>query len=59
MQRIAEGVRRQCDDRLEPFADVLETLGRDEIRHLREHRMVDAKDAELLAEAYGYNLEER
>jgi len=50
MQRIAEGVRRHCDDRLEPFADVLDTLGRDEIRDLRENRVVDAGDAELLAE---------
>ena len=51
MQRIAEGVRRHCDDRLEPFSDVLETLGRDEIRHLREKRVVDAADAELLAQS--------
>ena len=27
MQRIAEGIRRHCDDRLEPFADALEELG--------------------------------
>lgn len=36
MQRIAEGIRRHCSDHLEPFADVLEDLGRDEIRALRE-----------------------
>lgn len=28
MQRVAEGIRRHCDDRLEPFADALEGIGR-------------------------------
>lgn len=48
MQRIAEGLRRHCDDALAPFADVLDTLGRDEIRTLRE-RVVPAEYADLAA----------
>ena len=28
MHRIADGVRRHCDDRLEPFADALDSIGR-------------------------------
>lgn len=28
MRRIAEGIRRHCDDRLEPFADALDNIGR-------------------------------
>jgi len=51
MQRIAEGIRRHCDDRLEPFADALEELGRDEIRALREDRIVPARYADLVAGA--------
>ena len=47
MQRIAEGVRRHCDDALAPFAAVLDQLGRDEIRSLRER----AVPAEYAAEA--------
>lgn len=50
MERIAEGLRRHCSEQLKPYADVLETLGRDEIRYLRQNRVVDAADAELLAE---------
>jgi DNA (cytosine-5)-methyltransferase 1 len=51
MQRIAEGIRRHCDDRLEPFADALAQLGRDEIRTLREERVVPASDAGVVADA--------
>ncbi|MFW6437246.1 MAG: DNA cytosine methyltransferase, partial [Halococcoides sp.] len=51
MQRIAEGIRRHCDDRLEPFADALAQLGRDEIRFLREERVVDREHAEIVADA--------
>lgn len=36
MQRIGEGIRRHCDGRLEPFADVLAEIGRDDVRRLRE-----------------------
>jgi DNA (cytosine-5)-methyltransferase 1 len=50
MERIAEGVRRHCDDSLEPFADALADLGRDEIRDLRENRIVDAADAQIVAD---------
>ncbi|MDS0280040.1 DNA cytosine methyltransferase [Halomicroarcula sp. S1AR25-4] len=51
MQRIAEGIRRHCDDALAPFADVLDTLGRDEIRDLRENRAVPAAYAATAAAA--------
>jgi len=51
MQRIAEGIRRHCDDRLAPFADILENLGRDEIRTLRQERLVPAEDAHIVADA--------
>ena len=37
MQRIAEGIRRHCDDHLAPFAGVLETIGQDTVRELREN----------------------
>jgi len=36
MQRIAEGVRCHCDDRFAPFADILENIGRDNVKRLRE-----------------------
>lgn len=49
MQRIAEGIRRHCADVLEPFANVLETLGRDEIRDLRENRAIPAEYASTAA----------
>jgi len=51
MKRIAEGIRRHCDDCLEPFADVLDTLGRDEIRYLRENRVIPAEYASTAAAA--------
>ena len=36
MQRIAEGVRRHCSDRLEPLADALAELGRKDVKQLRQ-----------------------
>ncbi|MFW5903723.1 MAG: DNA cytosine methyltransferase, partial [Halolamina sp.] len=51
MQRIAEGIRRHSPDWLDPVADVLETLGREEIRHLRQERVVPAEYAGLVADA--------
>ncbi|MFA1612034.1 DNA cytosine methyltransferase [Halobellus rubicundus] len=51
MQRIAEGLRRHCGDALDPFADVLETLGREEIRQLRSERVVPAHHAATVADA--------
>lgn len=51
MQRIAEGIRRHCSDDLGPFADVLDELGRDEIRDLRENRAVPAHYAATAADA--------
>jgi DNA (cytosine-5)-methyltransferase 1 len=58
MQRIAEGIRRHCDDRLEPFADAIEVLGNgneDEpvphtVQDLRD-RVVPAAYADLAADA--------
>jgi DNA (cytosine-5)-methyltransferase 1 len=49
MERIAEGIRRHCDDRLEPFADALEGMGRDAIRHLRNERVVSPEQAHTAA----------
>jgi DNA (cytosine-5)-methyltransferase 1 len=37
MQRIAEGIRRHCSDRLDAFADILEEIGREDVKRLREH----------------------
>jgi DNA (cytosine-5)-methyltransferase 1 len=37
MQRIAEGIRRHCSDRLQVFADILEEIGREDVKRLREH----------------------
>ncbi|OLZ39123.1 DNA methyltransferase [Natrinema saccharevitans] len=48
MARIAEGIRRHCDDRLEPLADALEEIGKDELRDLRDH-IVPAADAATVA----------
>ncbi|QIO25491.1 DNA cytosine methyltransferase [Haloarcula sp. JP-L23] len=43
LRRIAEGIRRHCDDALDPFADVLAELDREGIRTLRDDP-VDAAD---------------
>ena len=40
LERIAEGLRRHCQDSLEPFADVLETFDPDTIHNLRENRVI-------------------
>jgi len=48
MQRIAEGVRRHGSEMLEPFADALANIGRDEVFEMREN-VVPAADAELVA----------
>lgn len=50
MARIAEGVRRHCDGRLAPLADVLETIGPDELQALRE-TVVPAEYAPVVADA--------
>ncbi|WP_254810691.1 DNA cytosine methyltransferase [Natronosalvus amylolyticus] len=50
MARIAEGIRRHCDDRLEPLADALAEIGPDELRELRE-RVVPAEYAPIVAKA--------
>jgi DNA (cytosine-5)-methyltransferase 1 len=49
MQRIAEGIRRHCGDRLEPFADVVGTLGKTEVTQL-QNEIVPATDAGATAE---------
>lgn len=51
MQRIAEGLRRHCGDAVAPFADVLEDLGKPEIRGLREQGVVPAEHAATVADA--------
>ncbi len=50
MQRIAEGIRRHGHPRLEPFADAIHEIGRDDVHQLRE-RVVPASDAQTVAEA--------
>jgi len=58
MQRIAEGIRRHCDDHLEPFAAVLDRIGNGNeddpvaytVQGLRE-RVVPAEYAGIVAEA--------
>ena len=49
MQRIAEGIRRHAADRLEPFADVVEELGKEDVEMMQE-RMVPPKYAHLAAQ---------
>ncbi|ADB63977.1 C-5 cytosine-specific DNA methylase (plasmid) [Haloterrigena turkmenica DSM 5511] len=50
MARIAEGIRRHCDDRLAPLADALEAIGKEELRALRE-TVVPAEHAATVAAA--------
>ena len=50
MERIAEGIRRHCDDRLEPLADALTDIGKDELKALRE-TVVPAEYAPYVAGA--------
>lgn len=40
LERIAEGLRRHCHDRLDPFADVLDGFDRDTVHDLRENRVI-------------------
>jgi DNA (cytosine-5)-methyltransferase 1 len=49
MQRIAEGIRRYGDDRLEPFADVIATLDPDAVRAMQQ-AAVDIAEAETAVE---------
>jgi DNA (cytosine-5)-methyltransferase 1 len=51
MKRIAEGLRRHCADWVTPYADAVASIGRDEVRHLREERVVALKDAPAAAAA--------
>ncbi|WP_394295362.1 DNA cytosine methyltransferase [Haloferax sulfurifontis] len=49
MQRIAEGIRRHCDDDLAPFADVIDDLGKPEVNAMQAD-IVDADDVPEVAE---------
>ena len=49
MGRIAEGIRRHCDERLAPLADALETIDADRLQSLRE-RVVPARYAQFVAQ---------
>ena len=50
MQRIAEGFRRHCDDRLAPFAEALGRIGRDDVKQLRQE-VVPAVYSQVAAQA--------
>ncbi|ELZ05788.1 DNA cytosine methyltransferase [Natrialba aegyptia] len=50
MARIAEGIRRHCDDRIEPLADALATIGKDELEALRE-TVIPVEHAATVADA--------
>jgi len=49
MSRVAEGLRRYCHPSLEPFADFLDGITRDEVRELQE-RPVPAANADEVME---------
>jgi len=49
MQRIAEGIRQHCDDRLEPFADAVAELGKADVEAMQD----DVVDVAALPEAAG------
>ena len=44
MQRIGEGIRRHGHDRLEPFADAIDTLGKEDVAAMQEE-IVSASEA--------------
>lgn len=48
MQRIAEGIRQHCDDRLEPFADAVAELGKADVEAMQED-VVDAGEQSVHA----------
>lgn len=47
MRRIAEGIRQHCDERLEPFADAVAELGKEDFAALQE----DAVNADEVHES--------
>jgi DNA (cytosine-5)-methyltransferase 1 len=48
MKRIAEGVRRHCDDALEPFAEVIEQMGRlEEAQEERQDPTISPEEYEV------------
>jgi DNA (cytosine-5)-methyltransferase 1 len=51
MQRIAEGIRRYSDDRLEPFADAIDALGKADVQAMQENPVqLEDVDREVVAE---------
>jgi DNA (cytosine-5)-methyltransferase 1 len=52
MKRIAEGIRRHCSDELEPFAESIAELGKEEVEKLQEYA-VPAENAKQVAEHHG------
>ncbi|WP_239638552.1 DNA cytosine methyltransferase [Halorubrum distributum] len=49
MRRIAEGIRQHCDERLEPFADAVAELGKEDVAALQED-VVDVDEVNEVAE---------
>jgi DNA (cytosine-5)-methyltransferase 1 len=52
MKRIAEGIRRHCDDDLEPFADAVAELTKSGVKQMQE-RAVPVENATQVAERRG------
>jgi DNA (cytosine-5)-methyltransferase 1 len=50
MQRIAQGIRRYGHDDLEPFADAISALGKDEVRDLQDDVVPVSEVADAVAE---------
>ncbi|WP_254921715.1 DNA cytosine methyltransferase [Halorubrum sp. Ea1] len=61
MQRIAEGIRQHCDERLEPFADAVGELGKEDVAAMQEdvvdagevHGIVEERCEPFLVKYYG------
>lgn len=52
MQRIAKGIRRYGDDRLEQYADAIADLDKDDVESMQE-TVIPARHAEIVAETIG------
>lgn len=61
MQRIAEGIRRHCDDELKPFADAVAELEKDDVKEMQKnvvdvddlHEVVEQRCEPFLVKYYG------
>ena len=61
MKRIAEGIRKHCDERLEPFADAVGELGKEDVSAMQEdvvdagevHEIVEERCEPFLVKYYG------